>query len=251
MALQDDILRLTELDRQVFQALIEGNTEAFPHALGAYLELRSSLKREMLDESVISVEDARAREILHKVSSGDGLQSDKIVERLQELGGGDLAVGELDDAEVEELGSELFYSWYSHHEYVRALAELRPLVLRSGASESVKRLTGQIRSCFAFQQYDAAFALCRTLLEACIRDICVRRNLLPEPADDAVLLEEYHWGCLRDKVSSGPLNQSLKDLYRRLSEVLHARRAVGIADVREVFKETLLVIEDLYENHGF
>ena len=104
MALQDDILRLTRLDRQVVQALFEGNTEEFPRALGAYLELRSSLKREMLDESVISVEDATTREILHKISSGDGLRSDKIVERIQELGGGDLEVGELDDADVEELG---------------------------------------------------------------------------------------------------------------------------------------------------
>ena len=251
MALQDDILRLTRLDRQVVQALLEGNTEEFPRALGAYLELRSNLKREMFDESVISVEDARAREILHKISSGDGLQSDKIVERLQELGGGDLAVRELDDADVEELGSELFYSWYSHHEYVRTLAELRPLILRRGTSESVKRLTGQIKSCYAFQQYDAAFGLCRTLIEASIRDICVRRRLLPEPANDAVLLEKYSWEDLRNKVSCGPLNQSLKDLYRRLSEVLHARRAVGIADVREVFEETLLVIEDLYESHGF
>ena len=251
MALHDDISRLVELDRQVVQALIEGNTEEFPHALGAYLELRSGLKREMLDESAISVEDATARGTLHKIFSGDSFQSDKIVERLRELGGGDLEVGELDDADVEELGSELFYSWYSHHEYVRALAELRPLILRSEASESVKRLTGQIRSCYDFQQYDAAFGLCRTLIEASIRDICVRRELLPEPANDAFPLEKYSWGCLRNKISCGSLNERLKALYGRLSEVLHARRAVGIADVREMFEETLLVIEDLYESHGF
>ena len=251
MALQDDILRLVELDQQVVQVLLEGKTKKFPHALGAYLELRSSLKCEMLDESVISVKDVTVRKILHKIFSGDGLQSDKIVERLQELGGGDLEMGELDDADVEELGSELFYSWYSHHEYVRALADLRPLIQRSGTSESVKRLTGQIRSCYAFQQYDAAFALCRTLLEASIRDICVRRNLLPEPADDALLLEKYSWGCLRNRISCGSLNERLKDLYGRLSEVLHARRSVGSADVREVFGETLLVIEELYESYGF
>ena len=226
VALQIDISRLAELDRQVAQVLLEGNTEALPHALGAYLELRSSLTREILDESVISVEDATAREVLRKITNGDGLQADKIVQRLQELGGGDLEVGELDDADVEELGSELFYSWYSHHEYVRALAELRPLILRSGASESVTRLTGQIKGCYAFQQYDAAFGLCRTLIEASIRDICVRRNLLPEAADDAVLLEKYSWEYLRNRVSCGSLSERLKDLYGRLSEVLHARRSV-------------------------
>ena len=57
--------------------------------------------------------------------------------------------------------------------------------------------------------------------------------------------------CPLVEVSCGPLNERLKDLYGRLSEVLHARRAVGIADVREVLGETLLVIEELYESHGF
>ena len=33
-------------------------------------------------------------------------------------------------------------------------------------------------------------------------------------------------------------------------EALHARREAGSADVREVFEETLLVIEDLHESHG-
>ena len=250
MALQDDILQLAELDRQVVQALIENNTEEFLQVLGSYLETRSNLKREVLDESVVSVEDATAREILRRITNGDGLQSDEIVERLGGLGGGELAVGELDDAEVEDLGSELFCSWYSHHEYVRALAELRPLILRSSVSESVKRLVGQIKSCYAFQQYDAVFGLCRTLIEASIRDICVRRELVPKQVDDAALLEKYNWKCLRDKVSCGPLNEELKDLYGRLSEVLHARRSAGIAEVRKIFGETLRVIERLYESHG-
>ena len=54
MALQDDILQLAELDRQVVQALIENNTEEFLQVLGSYLEIRSNLKREVLDESVVS-----------------------------------------------------------------------------------------------------------------------------------------------------------------------------------------------------
>ena len=48
----------------------------------------------------------------------------------------------------------------------------------------------------------------------------------------------------------GRLNEKLKDLYGRLCEVLHARKAVVSKDAREVFLETLLVIEKLYESHG-
>ena len=228
MTLQDDALRLAELDRQVIQALksfVEGNGEEFSHVLDEYRKLRIDLKSRMLDESAISIEDITAREILHKISRGEGLRFDKFVKWIEELSGDDLAFGEFDDADMEKLGDELFYSWYSPHSYVTALAELRPLILQCDTSPSVKHFVGQIKGCYAFQQYDAAFALCRTLLEASIRDICVRCELLPEPGEKVTLLEKYNWRCLRDKVSCGSLNEKLKGLYERLSEVLH--RAKG------------------------
>lgn len=250
MSLQDDALRLVKLDQQVVRTLVEGNTEELGRALDAYIELRKSLKVRMLDESAASVEDAKAAEVLRNVGSGDGLPSDKIVERLAAHSGEELSAGEFDDVDLEELGSELFYSWYSHYDYVTALGELRPLILRCDPSESVKRLVGQVKSCYAFQQYDAAYGLCRTLLEASIRDICQRCGLFPDLGENVVLFEKYNWGQLRDKVSSGPLREQLSDLYRRLCEVLHARRTVTAEEARGVFRETLLVIEELYENHG-
>ena len=204
----------------------------------------------MLEESVISIEDATAREVLHKITSGEGLHSDKVLKLLEELSGDELTVGEFDDGDMEKLGDELFYSWYSHHNYVAALAELRPLILQCNTSGSVKHLVGQVKQCYAFQQYDAAFALCRTLLEASIRDICVRCELIPEPGDKAILLDKYSWRCLRDKVSCGSLNEKLKDLYGHLSEVLHARRSVTAEEVQAVFQETLSAIEELYGSHG-
>ena len=156
---------------------------------------------------------------------------------------------EFDDTTLEKLGSELFYSWYSHQEYVRALGELRPLVLRSAAPESIERLTWQVKQCYAFQQYDAAYALCRTLLEASIRDICVRCRLFPDLGEDVILFGKYRWSQLRDEVSSGLLRDKLNDLYARLSAVLHARRTVDADEARETFEETLKVIEWMYEEH--
>ena len=250
MALQDDALRLVELDRLVFQTLMEGISEEGSRVLGEYLELRISLKSKMLDESVVSIEDGMAREVLHKISNGEGLPTDGFVKRLEELSGDDLALGEFDDVDIERLGSELFYSWFSHHEYVNALAELRPLILRSDAPQSVRRLVQEAKDCYAFQQYDAAFALCRMLIEASIRDICVRRGLLPEPDDKVVLLEKYSWRSLRNKVSCGSLNEKLEILYGRLCEVSHARRSATAEEARAMFRETLSAIEELYGNHG-
>ena len=229
MTLQDEALRLAELKRQLVQMLDKGCIEKAGHALSTYLELKASLKQRMLDEPTISVEDAGVREVLHTISK---------------------EVGEFDDAAIEKLGAELLYPWFSHHDYVRALDELRPLILQCDTSESVKRLVGQVRGCYAFQQYDAAFGLCRTVLEASIRDICVRQGLFHDLSENAVLYEKLNWCKLRNKVSCGQLNKKLKDLYGRLCEVLHAQRAAVAKDAREVFQETLLVIEELYEFHG-
>lgn len=249
MSLRDNALRLAELDQHVVRALIECDTEEFCHALHAYEELRKNLKNQLLDKSVISVRDLEASEILRKIADGDGLRSDEVIRQLSALRDDEPTTEELDDVDIEELGSNLFYSWYSHHEYVTALAELRPLILQCDTSESVKRLVGQVKQCYAFQQYDATYGLCRTLLEASIRDICVRRNLFATLSENDVLCEKLSWSKLRNVVSSGRLNEKLKALYERLCVVVHARNAAGAIDARETFQETLLLIEELYEAH--
>ena len=249
MSLQDDALRLGALDRQVVRAVVEGDRNALVTALVAYVDLRKRLKTGLLDKSAARVADEGAAEILRKVGSGDGLLSDKIICRLAAHSGEDASTHEFDEAELEELGSELFYSWYSHFEYVRALGELRPLVLHSATSEIVERLVWQVKQCYAFQQYDAAYALCRTLLEASIRDICMRRQLFPDLGENVILYEKYKWYQLRNRVSTGKLRDKLKDLYGRLSAVLHARQTVTAKIAHETFGETLEVIEWLYEEN--
>ena len=249
MAIQDDALRLAELNRRVIQSLVDGHTEDFRCALDAYRNLKARLKKQLLDEVVIFVDDKRTGEILRKIHRTDGFPSDKIFARLEKLAGDSLAAWNINDEDIEQLGSDIFYSWYSDTEYVRALFELRPLILRCETSENVKRLVDQIRNCYAFQQYDAAFGLCRTLLEACIRDISARRGLFSERDESEVLYEHISWGKLRDRVSCGALNDRLKALFDRQCRVLHARSAAGAHDAWEVFQETLMVIEELYELH--
>ncbi len=250
MGLPDDALRLAELDLQVVQTLVDGHIEDFSNALAEYLTLKANLKQQMLDESTISVEDPESREVLRKIGRNDSFRSDEIVKRIKDGTGEDLAVEEVDEADLERLGSDLFYSWHSHEEYVSALRELRPLILGCETSESVIRLVEQIKRCYAFQQYDAAFGLCRTLLEASIRDIGVRRGLFPDREESAVLYDYIKSSVLRDRVSSGHLNETLRKLFDRLSKVLHARRTVGQVEARRAFGDTLLAIEKLYESHN-
>ena len=249
MAVQDDVLRLADLDEQVVRALVDRNIEKFCRVFSAFRGLKIDLKQRMLDQCVVTVKDDATRDVVYKIHRTGDFRSERIVQELSKQGGGELEDSEFSDAEIEELGGEKFYSWYSHTEYIKALGELRPLVLRCTTSDSVKRLVEQVKMCYAFQQYDAAFGLCRTLLEASIRDICARRGLFSERDESEVLYEHISWGQLRDRVSCGAPNDRLKALFDRQCRVLHARIAAGARDAREVYKETLLVIEELYELH--
>lgn len=249
-SLQDDALQLAALDRQMVRAVIEENVEALARTLEGYLTLRKSLKTRLLDESVTVVADRDAAEVLRKIAGGGGLPSDQVIERLSAHMGESVDIHEFDHEELEQLGSDLFYSWFSHYDYVRGLADLRPLILRAAVPESVSQLVGQVKGCYAFQQYDAAYALCRMVIEASVRDICVRRRLFPDLGDNVVLFEKFTWGRLRDKVSSGPLRERLLSLYADLSVLIHGRKTVTGKEARDAFEETLQVVEQLYSENG-
>jgi len=221
--------------------------------LDEYRALRVSLRDKMLDEDTVSSEDARAREVLRKITSGEGLEADMVVRAWGQVKGNSdsAAFGELSDAEVEELGLDLFYSWYSHHEYVRALDELRPLILQSDASPTVKRLVGKAKQCYAFQQYDAATTMCRALLEAAVRDICERLELIRRSSNSS----KDDWSRLLGKVArelgiEEPFKKKLKRLYGSLCTVVHAEREAAPQEALSAFHETLSALEELYERYA-
>jgi hypothetical protein len=250
MPLQDDLLELAALDRRAVQAVIEENWEDLKTTLSAYQALRRDIRGRLLDQTAISVANADAVALLQKITTGEGLPTDKIIRQLHSASGAEEPPSEFSDDELEALGSELFYSWFSHYEYISGLAELRPLAVNGSVGESVSRLVRQVKDCYAFQQYDAAFGLCRAVIEASVRDICVRRRLFPELGENVVLFEEFKWSQLRDKVSSGPLREQLRRLYSDLCAVLHARRTVAKDEARRAFEETLQIVEQLYAAHG-
>ena len=253
MALQNDALRLAELDRKIDQFLRERKIEEeFFRALTEYVGLRESLQRKMLEEDVVSIEDARAREVLHKISSGEGLEADNVVRVLGEVRGDpDLAVfGELDDATIEAW-DDLLYSWYGPYEYVRGLAELRPLISECDASPIVKRLVGKARQCYAFRQYDATTVMCRVLIEAAVRDICERLGLIRRSSKSY----RDNWSRPLGKVTrtlgiEESLKKKLKRLHGALCKVAHAEKEATPQEALSAFHETLSALEELYESYA-
>lgn len=160
-----------------------------------FATLKSVMMRIWLDEEAITVEDDEKRAILRQGYESEG--------------------AELSDEEIDESHSDALYSWMSHIDYVRALADLRPLMLPNDVPEKIKRLVLQARDCYAFQQYDAAIGMCRILLEASMRDVFQ-------------IGEAYmKWKALSQKVSNEPLKCELRDLYTRQCHVVHAQSSEG------------------------
>jgi hypothetical protein len=250
MPLQDDLLALAALDRRVVRGFVESNWDDLKAALSEYQAMRKEIRIRVIDQTAVFIESEDATAILQKITTGEGLPTDKVLEHLHSVTGSEQALEEFTEEELERLGSELFYSWFSHYEYITGLAELRPLVVSGSVGESVYRLVRQVKDCYAFQQYDAAYGMCRAVIEASVRDICVRRQLFPNLGDNVVLFEEFKWSQLRDKVSSGPLRERLRCLYSDLCAVLHARKSVEKGEARRAFEETLKVVEELYTANG-
>lgn len=249
MSLQDDALYLAELDRRVIRDLLENNTEDFGAAISDYITLRRDIQKRILASPASAIQNSEAADILRKISGGDGLPSDTVIERLIQQTDENYSIESLSEEEINELGHELFYPWFSHYDYIQGLAELRPLILHHHIPEIISRLVKEIKECYAFQQYDAAYSMCRTFIEACIRDICVRCKLFPD-LNDNVILFKYHWGILRDKVSSGDVRERLNNLYAELSTLVHGRKCVSQDQARQAFRDTLEIVEAMYSLHN-
>lgn len=248
-ALRADVLRLAELNRDIVKAVVEGRYDRLSSSLNEYLDLRKGVQRRLLDRSVVVIENDMAADVLRKIAAGEGLTADKVASKIAGLAGEPQELHEFEMGELEDMGEELFHSWISHVDYVRGLAELRPLVLSAKTSESVSRLVEQARRSYAFQQYDAASALCRMLVEASVRDICDRYGLFADLGSNVVSMEKYTWRQLRDKVSVAELNDWLKDVYCELSKVVHGRLSVTQDKARRDFEEVMRVIEALYSHN--
>jgi hypothetical protein len=122
MPLQDDLLELAARDRRVIRAFMETDWDELKSALHDYQGLRKGIRTRLLDQSAVSISDPDAVALLQKITTGEGLPTDKFLQDLYSISGPDAAPEEFDDADFEALGSDLFYSWFSHYEYLRGLA---------------------------------------------------------------------------------------------------------------------------------
>jgi hypothetical protein len=107
------------------------------------------------------------------------------------------------------------------------------------------RYVQEARQCFAFQQYNAVVALCRTVMESAARDIERRRGRTPRK------VTPISRGDLKRRVlEAAPrhLSGELRDLYEITSELIHGCKVVGRNEAHDVLARTLRAVGMFYTN---
>ena len=116
------------------------------------------------------------------------------------------------------------------------------------------KFVDEARSCFAFQQYNALCSLCRTILEVAVRDICKRKQFIKENNDNVIPFDNYNKdniSQLINKISWGELRKKIKDIYyNKTSFLIHGHKTIKRKEAKELFRETIMVVQYLYSKNS-
>lgn len=252
----DDLLkkasRVKELNKLVIKAVAEWDIEQLAKYVDEYRELKKEIKSVLMEHPVVNIPDIRdkyAREILQKISSGEILPVERAFQGsiLEEY-----FIDKLEEDEIEQLGSDLFYSWFSHYEYIEGLYNIGSLILAVGKiPEYLAHFVSEARSCYAFQQYSAVYSLCRTILEISIRDVCVRNGIIQDKSEKVKPLEYYELDlhemivkiCKLTKYK--PLKERLNNIRLKTNFLIHGNKTISGEEAKDMLRETLKVVQEL------
>jgi hypothetical protein len=248
-------LRLKELDKLIIKAIATWDLDQFSEYVVEFNESKKHIRSYGLEHPLINlqeIENPDARLIIEKIMSGELLSVEKAMSgsTIEEF-----LKGELDENDIENLGSDLFYSWFSHYEYIQGLYEIGTLTLSCGKiPANLSKFVDEARHCYTFQQFNAVFALCRTILEVCIKDLAIANKILPEDSHKIRYMKSrtpdlydlINQLCDRFTTFKQVRNR-LHKLRSTTNFIIHGNRLVKREEAKDILKETLLVIHQLYE----
>lgn len=239
-------LELAKLNRMVVKFVAEWKPEELAKSLKRYREVKRKIKTTLIDNPVVKIHDRTAQNVLKKINHDD-FQADKLISMLESQSQESVSLDGLDEAEIEELGLDLFYSWYSHYEYIVALYDIGSLIVGISIPDSLTSYVSEARYCYAFQQYNAVYGLCRTITETAVRHTCERKGLIKKSGGKIIDFESYRPSALINMAAMGKLRERLKNIYSNTSTMLHGRKTINSEEAKTMFRNTLEAVQDLYK----
>lgn len=154
---------------------------------------------------------------------------------------------ELSDQEASDIGSDLLYSWISHHEYVRNTFKVNTLILQTTIPSALRQYILEARNCFALEQNNAVISMCRTILEAAAKDLCEKKGFFEPHGENVIDINPEVFNQLIKAISEGKIKKhAINIYYREACPVVHGDKSVKADQALRVLRETTDVIQQLY-----
>lgn len=244
-----DASDLLDADRKVVKALVESDLENLPTLLSEFRDKKVRVQVGLSYEPVVEGVDDSTKELLARVQRK--FPTDNVIEELERKSGEDTSFYDLSEEEISEIGSDLFYSWISHDEFVRNIFKVNTLIFRTTIQPALRLYILEARNCFALEQHNAVMSLCRTILEAAAKDLCEREGFFEPHGDKVIEINPEVFNQLIRAISSGKLKRrAVKIYYRDACPVVHGDRSVNADEALRVLRDTTDVVQELYSSYG-
>lgn len=238
-------LRIREIDKKIVKCIAEVESKDINSYLQEFMDLKKSISKQLIKFPVVKIENSKASIIIEKVRNNDDFVADKILNHQKSNGKFSLDFAwYFTEDEIEQLGSELFYKWFSHFEYLQGLFSVGALVLNCAIPSHLKKYVEEVRNCFAFQQYNAVYGLCRTIIEIAVRENFQRKY--PE-IYKKINKENIPFWLMSDILTEGNLKGKLKKIYSNSSKLLHGKKSVKGEIAKQTLQNTFDVVSELYK----
>lgn len=243
-------LKLFEINSTAIDCVFKEDFEKLIEIIKQYNGMKLELRTLIMGEAFIEIQDELARSVLIKINNNEPFEIDNIIaflsgeQDIEKYLDEQLDIEFLSDEKLNQLESDLFYSWYSGREYIDSLFKTELLILGVEIPYHLKIYADEVRNCLAFEQYNAACSFCRTIFEASIRDIGERKELTHT---------RKQIGCtlIDSVIKNNELNRSARTLYKDLCAVTHGFEMLDYKTSAKLFRETFQFISKLYKTMSY
>jgi len=236
---------LIETDRHVVRAIVEGDFDSLPTLIAEFRDKKIRVQSGLSKLSVIEGADDSTRETLSRVQRE--FPTDSVLKKIESSDEEGDSFYELSDQEASDIGSDLLYSWISHHEYVRNIFKVNTLILQTTIPSALRQYILEARNCFALEQNNAVISMCRTILEAAAKDLCEKKGFFEPHGEKVIEINPEVFNQLIKAISKGKLKRrAIKIYYREACPVVHGDMSVKADQALRVLRETTDVIQQLY-----
>lgn len=255
----DETLKMNELNIYVINyisnikdhSMVDKKSfKQYCHKLIEFENAKIRVRKLISGISFMKINDELARSLLNKVNKNEPFEADLMLAILNEK---DIEkyledqtdIEYLSETELNDMEFELFYNNFSPLGYVQSMYGTEKLILGVEVPNYLIQYVNDVREYIAFNQYNAACALCRTLLESSLRDIGRRKEWIRYSKEyDPKKLREI---IILDKLNNEILFKKTCKLYKNISEGIHGFQQFNYKECIDIYKNTFEIISKIYQ----